>query len=428
MAARYEIRKNEIVQDAQIDTTEIENALMRLANFVRPFAKCMGRIELQGHCLTAIKGLLSGLQRKNIESVAYQHGQHRRALQRFIGEAEWEHEPILQKLSGQIGEKIGRANGVIVFAPSAFEKCGNKSAGVALQRLGRFSKVVNGQFGVFMAYASHKQYGLCNARLFLPKEWTDDKSRCKAAGIPEQAYTKHKSRAQLCLEMLEQSGQFLPHAWIKGDGELGRPAWFRCELRQRGEQYVLGVPSHMQLHNPGNTTAYSGRSRKPAEQFLSVEQWKNALSSDRWQEVTMRDGKKGPIVMKIAAGRVLPITERDEQGSEQEELLVVTQRPEGESTRCDYYLSNAAPEERLAELTRVINTEDTIQECFRHARSEAGLADYECRTWKGWNHHITLSLLATWFLTFETLEKKTPAITQRDDGTFNNCHAFASAL
>jgi SRSO17 transposase len=428
MEARYAIRKKEIVRDAQIDVSEFENALVRLANFVRPFAKRIGRIELQGHCLTAIKGLLSDLKRKNTESVAYRHGQHRRALQRFIGEAEWDHEPILQKLFEQVGEKIGRPNGVIVFDPSAFEKCGNKSAGVARQWLGRFGKVDNGQVGVFMAYASGKQYGLCNARLFLPKEWNENKSRCKAAGIPEQAYAEHKSRGQLCLEMLNQSGQFLPHAWITSDDELGRPTWFRRALRQRGEQYVLGVPSNTQIRDPGNAPAYSGRGRKPAGPFFSVEQWRDGLSKDRWQEVKIRDGEKGPMVMKIAAGRVLAITERGKQGSGQEELLVVTQRPEGTGTRCDYYLSNAAPDECLTELARVINAEHRIEECFRRAKSEAGLADYECRTWKGWHHHITLSLLATWFLTLETLEKKTPAVTQRADGTLNHCHVFASAL
>jgi|GEM_PF-2131579 len=87
MEARYEIRKKHILQDARVATGEFDNALIRLANFVRPFAQLTGRIELQKHCLTAVKGLLSDLQRKNTESVAYRHGQHRRALQRFIGEA-----------------------------------------------------------------------------------------------------------------------------------------------------------------------------------------------------------------------------------------------------------------------------------------------------------------------------------------------------
>lgn len=350
------------------------------------------------------------------------------ALQRFVGEANWDHEPMLQKLAGHIGEKIGRPDGVIVFDPSAFEKNGNKSAGVARQWLGRFGKVDNGQVGVFMAYAAGTQYALCNARLFLPQEWTDNPSRCQAAGIPEQAYTRHKSRGQLCLEMLEHSGKLLPHAWITGDDELGRPTWLRRALRKRGEQYVLGVPSNILIRDLEQVPPRSGRGRKPAGPFISVATWREHLDSTRWQTITLRDGEKGRLVMKIATGRVLARTEQGKQGSGQEELLIVTQRPEGTGVRHDYYLSNASPDESLAELARVINAEHRIEECFKRAKSEAGLADYECRTWKGWHHHITLSLLATWFLTVEMLEKKTPALTQRADGTRDHCHVFASAL
>jgi SRSO17 transposase len=29
------------------------------------------------------------------------------------------------------------------------------------------------------------------------------------------------------------------------------------------------------------------------------------------------------------------------------------------------------------------------------------MAEYEVRSWGGWQHHMTLSLAATWFLTLE---------------------------
>jgi len=47
-----------------------------------------------------------------------------------------------------------------------------------------------------------------------------------------------------------------------------------------------------------------------------------------------------------------------------------------------------------------------IEECIKRAKKEAGLADYEVRTWEGWHHHQTLSLLATWFLIKETRRGK----------------------
>ena len=59
-------------------------------------------------------------------------------------------------------------------------------------------------------------------------------------------------------------------------------------------------------------------------------------------------------------------------------------------------------ETSLGEFARVAKAEHRIEECLQRSKSEAGLADYEVRHWTGWQHHQTLSLLATWFLERET--------------------------
>ena len=60
------------------------------------------------------------------------------------------------------------------------------------------------------------------------------------------------------------------------------------------------------------------------------------------------------------------------------------------------------PETPLGECARVAKAEHRIEECLQRSKSEAGLADYEVRHWRGWQHHQTLSFLATWFLVRET--------------------------
>jgi SRSO17 transposase len=42
-----------------------------------------------------------------------------------------------------------------------------------------------------------------------------------------------------------------------------------------------------------------------------------------------------------------------------------------------------------------------VEECLQRAKGEAGLADYEVRTWRGWHDHQALALVATWLLTVE---------------------------
>lgn len=404
MERRYEVRKREIEEDAELDSKALAGAMARLGRFARSFLESLGRKENRENGLIMLKGLMSDLKRKNVESIAYRHGKDRRGLQRFVGQGAWEDAPLVEELSGQVGRKLGEADGVIIFDPSGFEKCGDRSVGTGRQWLGRFGKVDNGQVGVYLAYATRKEYALCNARLFLPEDWAEDAERRQKAGVPEDV--EFKTRHQLCLEMLDQSGPHLPHQWIAGDDELGRPTWFRRELRRRGEGYVLAVPSNTSVRDLERTPAYSGHGRPPKGPFESVCVWAERLTPEQWTSIDVRDGEKGPQVLRLATCRVLARTERGKRGSGQEELLIVTRRRAGSGWRYDYYLSNAEPDTPLAELARVVDAEHRVEDCFRRAKSEAGMADYEVRTWAGWHHHMTLSMLAAWFLTLETLRGK----------------------
>ena len=62
--------------------------------------------------------------------------------------------------------------------------------------------------------------------------------------------------------------------------------------------------------------------------------------------------------------------------------------------------------ENFLEHATLPKAEHEVEECFQQAKSEVGLDHYEVRTWRGWHHHITLSLLASFFLTVETRREK----------------------
>jgi SRSO17 transposase len=149
--------------------------------------------------------------------------------------------------------------------------------------------------------------------------------------------------------------------------------------------------------------AYSGRGRRPKRPWHNVETWSQALDEDSWQRIDVRDGSKGPLLVEALKRRVVSRTHRRQPGDE--ETLVVIRyrdRDQHEVVKVDYYLSNAVPETPLWEFARVAKAEHRIEECLQRSKSEAGLADYEVRNWTGWQHHQTLSLLATWFLVRET--------------------------
>jgi SRSO17 transposase len=406
MERRYELRLEQMLAQAEVSPELIHGLLERLESFVEPFAASLDQPERRRHAAEYITGLLSKLPRKSGEAIAYLHDHHRNGLQNFVGSVPWDDKPLLVTLARQVGEDLGEPDGVIVFDPSAFAKKGTKSVGVARQWCGRLGKLENCQVGVFMAYVSRKEQALVNTRLYLPVEWSKDKARRKGAGVPKEV--RFRTRHQQALEMLDESAAALPHSWVAGDDEMGRPSGFRGKLRDRGERYLLGVPSNTLVRDLDvPPPEYSGRGRYPKSPFLRLDRWRAALPEEAWTRIEVRDGEKGPLVVEVVKRRVQARTETG--GTGPEELLLVTREEQSDGTfKHDYYLSNADPGVSLNELARVTKAAHRVEECFRRGKSEAGLGEYQVRNWRGWHHHQTLSLLAAWFLNRETRRGKNP--------------------
>lgn len=407
MEGDFETRKQELLNECTVAPQVFDRVMPRLERFMDPFIDSLVRREQVEHARTYVQGLLSDLDHKNAESIAYRFGQERMPLQWFLGVSDWSHEPLRDELVRQVGGQLGEDDGVIVFDPSAFPKSGRHSVGVARQWCGRLGKVENCQVAVFMGYASSREHVLVDSRLYLPKEWTEDKARCEKAGVPKER-RRHRTRHQLCLEMLAEHGDKLPHQWIAGDDELGRPYAFRRRLDRMEEQYLLAVPSNTLIRDlDAPEPEYSGRGRPPKRPWQRVDAWVASRDEHEWTEIDVRDGAKGPLMVEAIKRQVVGRTHRRQEGHP-ETLVVIRYRDRDNTTvvQTDYYLSNGSAETSLKQFTRVAKAEHRIEECIQRAKSEAGLADYEVRNWKGWHHHLALSLIATWFLVLEACRGK----------------------
>jgi SRSO17 transposase len=404
MERRYEARLEEMLADAEVSPEMLGGMLTRLETFVQPFAAALEEPAQRCHALEYMTGLLSDLEHKTGEGIAYLHDQPRQGIQKFIGHVPWAHQPLLATLVDQVAAQLCEPDAVIVFDPSGFAKKGVKSVGVARQWCGRLGKVDNCQVGIYMAYISRKEHAIVNTRLYLPKEWAKDRGRRHEAGVPETI--AFQTRHGLALEMLAECGGRLPHAWVAGDDEMGRPSGFRQGLRDAHERYLLGVPSNLLIRDiEVAPPEYSGRGPHPKVPFARLERWCGALPTGAWTRIQVRDGEKGPLVIEGVKRRIQART--DTGGTGPEELLFLTRGRQADGTyKHDYYFSNADPSTPLAELARVAKAEHRVEECFERAKGEAGLADYQGRNWIAWHHHQTLALLAAWFLTQETRRGK----------------------
>ena len=272
-------------------------------------------------------------------------------------------------------------------------------------------KVENGQVGVFMGYVSQQEHALVGVRLYLPKEWTDDRVRCNEAGVP--AGTKFRTRHELALEMLDELGNLLPHSWVTGDDEMGRPAHFRAILRERGERYLLAVPSNTLVRDlEVEPPSHSGRGRPAARPYVQMTDWRAALPALAWKRLNVRDGEKGPLVTEAVTCRVS--AKLGKSAGPEERLFITRELQSDGGYKHDYYLvRTGSVDASMEEMARVTKAEHRIEECIQRGKSDAGLGDYPVRNGAGWHHHIALSLVAAWFLIEATRRGKicTPAPT-----------------
>jgi len=404
MERRFRVRLDELLLDAEVGAGLLRGVVPRLQTFLEPFVKGLRTLEQKTNVTHYVSGLMSDLDSKDVESIAYLHDRDRQGLQKFIGQSEWDHRPQLDELVRQVANELGEPDGVLVFDPSAFPKQGTESVGVQRQWCGRLGKVENCQVGIYLGYVSRRDHALVDMRLYLPKIWANRKQRRKKVGVPAEIC--FRTRHELMLEMLDERGPSLPHAWIAGDDELGRSSWFRQELRSRNEHYLLAVPSNtlvrdLTLPDP----PYRGRGPRPKVPFTRVDRWCAGVPESAWETIEVRDGEKGPLVTQAVRRLVQARTEG--KASDVTEWLVVFRERQPDGTwKHDYLLASAPLETPLREFTRVFKAEHRIEESLKRAKGEGGLADYQVRTWEGWHHHQTLSLIATWFLTQETRRGK----------------------
>jgi SRSO17 transposase len=370
------------------------------------FAPHFGYPQTQHRCAQYLRGLLvQDAERRNAENLAEAvEGGSARAFQRFLTASPWDRTRVISELHAYLGPRLTADDGVFVIDDTGFAKQGTKSVGVARQYSGTLGKVGNCQIGVFLAYASARGHALIDMRLYLPEPWTADPARCRAAGVP--AAVVFQTKPELAQAMLAQAKErgHLQSRWVTADAGFGEIPRFRDGLDAAGWWYVVEVPRTTRVFPQQSQTAvppWSGRGRKPTHPRLlpgeapaeTVEALAAGLEPRAWQTLTVADGAQGPRTYQFVAQRVWEC--RDDIPG-REGWLVLRRNLDGSELK--YYLSNAPPATPLPTLGRVGALRWPIETEFEQGKQYAGLDEYEVRSWPGWEHHITLALLAGAFL------------------------------
>ena len=331
------------------------------------------RAEPRRRARRYLDGLLRPVARKNGWQLAEAAGEATPyGMQRLLVGAGWDADLVRDDLRAYIADQLGDPAAVLIVDETGFLKQGAKSAGVARQYSGTAGRRENQQIGVFLAYAAPQGCAFLDRALYLPEEWTADRARCTAAGIPDA--TVFATKGALAQAMLARAfAAGVPAAWVVGDTVYGHDA-LRRWLEQQGRAYVLAVASDHGVWTAGEQVAAA---------TLAA-----ALPPDAWARLSAGAGSQGPRWYDWAC-LALPYTA---PGGWAHWLLV--RRSVSDPSEHAYYRVYAPAATPPAAMVLAAGARWQIERAFAEAKGLVGLDQYEVRRWEGWHRHATLCALA----------------------------------
>jgi SRSO17 transposase len=338
-----------------------------------------------------LRGLVQA-GRKNMERMAeavpetdYQQLQH------FLTHSPWDHRLVMQQVAAEADRLLGgQPDTCLLIDESGFIKKGKDSAGVARQWCGRLGKVENCQVGVFAVLCHGERHIPIDGRLYLPKESSDDRQRCRKAGIPD-ADIVARSKAEHALAMVKQArASGMRFAWVGLDGGYGKEPWLLRALDADGETFVADIHKSQVIYladpQPHIPERASGRGRHPARlqaqtAGIRVDLWLAKQPATAWRRVGLRDSTRGTLMVEVLSQRVW-LWDGEEAAAHCWHLIV--RRELGAHDEIKFTLSNAAADTRLERLAVMQGQRFWVERSFQDAKSTCGMADYQVRLWSGY--------------------------------------------
>ena len=307
-------------------------------------------------------------------------------LQNFLTHSSWDYRAVMDRVASSTNNLLGGKVGTGLYIDeSAFAKKGEQSVGVARQWNGRLGKQDNCQVGVFGALGRADRVGLIDARLYLPKEWTEDPRRCDRADIP-RAEQIHRTKLELAQEIIvhaRRSG--VRFDWVGVDGGYGNSLEFLQSLQDQGETFVADIHSdrHIYLNDPAPYLPPQDRGR-PRMRHLSdarpveVRKWIKRQPASRWHRKTLRNTTKGKLVVEVLHERIW-LWDKHSPTAHCWHLIV--RREVDSPGTIKYCLSNAPEKTSVIRLLQMQGQRFWIERAFQDAKSHIGMAQYQARQW-----------------------------------------------
>ena len=302
--------------------------------------------------------------------------------QAVLGRSRWEADALRDLVRDYALAALAAPDAVLVVDETGFLKQGTSSCGVQRQYTGSAGKIANCQIGVFAAHVSDRGHAFIDRRLYLPKSWTGQPDRRRAAHVPDDV--RFATKPAIAVAMIERALKAgVAFAWVAADSIYGVGEVERV-LRQAGKGYVLGV-----------TGTHPFRSWGKAPVAGTADEIAQSLPATAWARLSAGDGTKGP---RLYGWAYLELADLDAEevgcpalGTWTRGLLV--RRSLGDASLA-YFTTWCPTGTSLDVLVGVEGRRWAIEDAFETAKTELGLEHNETRSWHGWHRHVSLVMLA----------------------------------
>jgi len=368
---------------------------------------------------TYAMGLLSDGERKSVEPIAARacgdvssvDAEHQRLLH-FISNSPWDDHEI-RGFSAQYGiaamtmrEKVE----AWIIDDTGFLKQGKHSVGVQRQYTGSAGKVTNCQIGTSLTIATRNEQLPIDFELYLPVSWTEDPSRCRKAGVPDDVI--FKTKPELALDMIRRALEAgVPPGVVLGDTAYGASSNFRLGVRQLGLHYSLGVDPKTTVFEIGDVVNRGGAA-------ISVRDLAKKLKGKKkFRRCTWRRGTKQDLSARFAIRRVFPCREQSRDIDDRESVWLIIEWREGEDEPANYFFSSMPKSTKKKELIRLTMQRWRTERAYEDMKGELGLDHFEGRGFRGWHHHVTVVLCCYAFVVSERVRHFPPSAGRTMHGT-----------
>jgi SRSO17 transposase len=400
-----------------MDAKRLQRLRRDLSRYLDDVLTDLGRQGRRSWAELYLRGLLLDGRRKSAGAMAQRLRRidrsprdYEQGLQQFLSQSPWEERPVRDQLARHVRDALGD-EGLLILDDTGFPKQGTHSVGVGRQYSGTLGKIGNCQIGVTLQFATPREVVCLDADLYLPEEsWGNDSDRRQAAGIP--AEIGYRPKWQIGLALLGRAKANGLGGVVLADCAYGDVTEFREALDAEGWRWCVGVEKTLKViaadADLGGVPPYTGKGRppsrrekvRPGAESESVLQWAQARDGE-FRKVTWREGSKGRLSSWFAAWRVRPAHKLSAGKEPLAPCWLLVEWPVGEVAPTKYFFSNLPAGTSLVQLVRTAKGRWWVEHSYKELKDELGLDHFEGRSWRGWQHHVTLVMLAYAFLVLQ---------------------------